>query len=333
MAVEARIGELLDEHARKHVGVAIGAFRGDETWTLARGRTGLDGGEPRPDTIFEIGSITKVFTATLLALMAEEGELALDDPVNRHLPAGVQLPVRGRPITLLDLATHTSGLPRLPKRLLSLWLLRHRANPYAAFTAAHLDRAIVKARLRRTPGKRVRYSNFGAGLLGHVLALRAGTSYAQLVSERICKPLGLVDTGAELAAEDLERFARGHNRRGKPVPHWDLPTLGGAGALRSTVADLLRFVRFQHRDGKTPLERAVRSTHEPRFRRLAFEQCLGWMILPAHGSRVVWHNGGTGGFRSFAGFVAESDSGVVVLANSSRSVDKLGFRVLEAVSG
>jgi serine-type D-Ala-D-Ala carboxypeptidase/endopeptidase len=329
-SLQPRVDDVLAEHSGKHVGIAVGVVLRGETATFARGSTGRDRPGLRADTIFEIGSITKVFTATLLASMVEEGELALDDPVNRFLPAGVQLPVRGRPVTLLDLATHTSGLPRLPKGSLRLSLLRHRANPYAPFTLAHLERAVCRARLRREPGKKVRYSNFGAGLLGHVLALRAGATYQELVRTRICEALGLVDTGLEVAAVDLERFADGHNRRGKPVPHWDLPTLAGAGGLRSTVADLLRFLQLQLQEGPSTLERAARVTHEVRFRRLAFEQCLGWMALPVRGRRVLWHNGGTGGFRGYVGFVEEDRTGVVVLSNSARSVDTIGLRVLEA---
>jgi serine-type D-Ala-D-Ala carboxypeptidase/endopeptidase len=287
---------------------------------------------PTPETIMEIGSITKVFTATVLANMAEEGLLELDDSVQDYLPEGVRLPTRGRPITLADLATQTSGLPRLPRGLVQL-SLGHRQNPYARFTDAHLDRAIVAARLKDVPGKKVRYSNFGFGLLGHVLALRAEQSYEQLVRERVCEPLGLADTRISIPTADLPRFADGHDRRGRQVTHWDLPALAGAGALRSTVADMLRFLELQLRAPTTRLGRAAHATHEPRARRGRLTQGLGWAGLPLRRSsrRVLWHNGGTGAFRSFAGFVKETETAVVVLSNCSRSVDAIGFGVLEAI--
>jgi D-alanyl-D-alanine-carboxypeptidase/D-alanyl-D-alanine-endopeptidase len=332
--VESRVAGILDRHARKHVGVEVGVWWEGETWTFARGRLRADRPDsPRPDTIFEIGSITKVFTATVFADMAEQGLVALEDPVQRYLPEGVELPVRGRPITLADLAAQTSGLPRLPKGLIAL-SLRQRKNPYAGFTDAHLERAVVDARLRDNPGERVRYSNFGFGLLGYVLALRAGQSYEQLVHERICAPLRLVDTSMSIPVEARSRFAHGHNRRGRQVPHWDLPTLAGAGALRSTVADLLRFLELQLRQPTTRLGRAARATHEPRARRGRLAQGLGWASLPllGHSVDVLWHNGGTGGFRGFLGFVKESGTGVVVLSNCARSVDAIGFRTLEAIS-
>jgi D-alanyl-D-alanine-carboxypeptidase/D-alanyl-D-alanine-endopeptidase len=328
------IAGIARRRARKHAGVAIGVDVDGESWTTGLGRLGPDRPQPpAADTIFEIGSITKVFTATVLADMAEEGLVALDDPVQRYLPDDVRLPVRGRPITLVDLATQTSGLPRLPKGL--LWrALRESKNPYASFTASDLDRAIRETRPRREPGRKLRYSNYGFGLLGHVLSLRARASYEQLVRGRICAPLGLVDTVIDVPEAKLGRFATGHDRRGRPAPNWDLPSLAGAGALRSTVADLLVFLRAQLDGADTRLARAIRATHEPRMRgRGGVSIGLGWfsMRLKKSGHEVLWHNGGTGGFRSIAGFVPETRTAVVVLSNSSRSVDRLGLEIAEAL--
>jgi serine-type D-Ala-D-Ala carboxypeptidase/endopeptidase len=286
---------------------------------------------PAANTIFEIGSVTKVFTATLLADMVEEGLLALDDPVQRHLPAGVELPVRGRPITLADLATHTSGLPRLPHGFF-LPSLRHRRNPYAWFTLDDFYAGLPNTRLRRAPGGRMRYSNLGYGLLGHLLGLRAGRGYEQLLQERICRPLELADTWVSVPATARERFAQGHNRRGRPVPHWDLPVLAGAGALRSTVKDLLAFLALQLGEGEQALTRAASLTHAPRSRRRGGVSIgLGWLRLALRRSdqELLLHNGGTGGFRSFAAFVPATHTAVAVLANSARSVDALGIRILE----
>jgi D-alanyl-D-alanine-carboxypeptidase/D-alanyl-D-alanine-endopeptidase len=334
--IEPIVAALLARHARRHVGVAIGVLRGRQTCMMGSGTAGPGGpSPPAADTIFEIGSVTKVFTATLLAGMVDDGLLALDDPVQDHLPTGVELPVRGRPITLADLATHTAGLPRLPHGFL-LPSVRHRRNPYAWFTVEDLYAGLPETRLRRPPGGRPRYSNLGYGLLGHVLALRAGRDYEQLVQERICRPLELEDTHVSVPAPARTGFALGHNRRGRPVPHWDLPVLAGAGALRSTVADLLAFLRLQSGEGDPALVRAAALTHAPRARhRGGLAIGLGWTRLPLLGTEheVLFHNGGTGGFRSFAGFVPETHTAVVVLANSARSVDALGFRILERIHG
>jgi serine-type D-Ala-D-Ala carboxypeptidase/endopeptidase len=166
--------------------------------------------------------------------------------------------------------------------------------------------------------------------------MRAGRDYEQLVQERICRPLELEDTRVAVLAAAYERFAQGHNWRGRPVPHWDLPVLAGAGALRSTVADLLAFLRLQLGDGEPSLVRAAALTHAPRSRhRGGLAVGLGWTRLPLLGTEheLLFHNGGTGGFRSFAGFVPATHTAVVVLSNSARSVDALGFRILERIDG
>jgi CubicO group peptidase (beta-lactamase class C family) len=330
-----RVAAVVDRHGKRMAGLAVGVGRGDETTIVGRGQIGdMVPDPPKPDTIFEIGSITKVFTATLLTQLAGEGLVELNQPVNELLPVQAQLPVRERPITLSDLATHSSGLPRLPRGWFRKSMLHHRANPYAPFTVDDLHRAIVETKLRRPPGRAVRYSNFGAGLLGHVLALRLDTTYEELVRERICVPLGLPNTSITVTAS-REQFADGHNRAGRPVLHWDLPTLAGAGALRSTVTDMLRFLEAQYARDDTPLHRAIRRTHHPHFHRGALDQCLGWVSLstgPGSDTRVLWHNGGTGGFRSFCAVVPERRTRVVVLVNCPRSADRIGQELLRAIA-
>lgn len=327
------IDKILEKHARKHVGVAVGILANGETRTLGRGRIADDcPSPPAGDTIFEIGSITKVFTATVLADMAQEGLVSLDDPVQRHLPISVELPVRNRAVTLLDLATHRSGLPRLPRGMLRL-ALKERHNPYANFSVEDLHSAVATARLRR-PGSRIRYSNFGFGLLGEALALRAGATYEELVSERILRPLGMTDTMISVPHDKADRFAQGHSRRGRSVSNWELPSLPGAGAFRSTVDDMLKFLALQLDTGDSKLASAARMTQEPRVRRRILSIGLGWFMLPLQRGRplqVIWHDGGTGGFRSVAGFVAETGTAVVVLSNSSRSVHTIGQEILREV--
>lgn len=325
---------VVERHAPSAVGLVVGVHLGQERAFLGRGRVGADRDRP-PDrrTIFELGSITKTFTATALAVLAGEGLVALDEPVADLLPAGWHVPVRGRPITLLDLATHTSGLPRLPPGLLRRSLLRSRDDPYAWLDDAELARSLRRVRLRAEPGRRPRYSNLGYGLLGRALAERAGTSYELLVRGRVCEPLGLVDTVVEVPEPELVRLADGHTRRGSPTPHWHLAALAGAGALRSTAEDALRFLEAQLAPPEGPLGVAIRATHEGRARVGPLEQCLGWIARPLRdGGRLLWHDGGTGGFRSFAAFAPEHDLAVVALASSARSVDGLGLRLVDALA-
>jgi serine-type D-Ala-D-Ala carboxypeptidase/endopeptidase len=330
-----RIGALLAKSPERRVGLVVGVQAGDEAGFWHRGRL--------PDghgTIFEIGSITKTFTTTLLADMARQGLVALDDPVQRHLPDGVQLPVRGREITLEDLATHRSGLPGLPKGLLLSALTRDRRDPYARFDEARLNEAVGATRPRREPGRRIAYSNYGMGLLGHVLARRAGTSYERLVRTRICEPLGLDDTWVDSPESERPRVAGGHTWRGREAPPWHLAALAGAGGLRSTAADLLAYLRLHGPTADTPLAAAAAETARTHGSWRRMEIGLGWIIVP-RGRGLPWrrtrhrlllHEGGTGGFRSFAGVIPELEAGAVVLTNQARSVGRLGLRVLDALA-
>jgi CubicO group peptidase (beta-lactamase class C family) len=320
-----RLDPVLSRVRARRGGLAIGVWQGDETLAWHTGE--LPAGA---SSIFELGSITKVFTATLLAGMARDRVVALDDPVAKHLPTAP--PLRGRAITLEDLASHRSGLPRLPKGLLWPALTGHRQDPYADIDPAWLDAAIPLTAPRREPGRRVVYSNYGAGLLGYALARRAGRGYDDLVQERICGPLGLRDTGT---AVDGGRLAAGHTRLGRPAAHWHFDALAGAGALRSTVADLVAFLRLQAGHPAGPLADAARETHRERARRGNVGFGLGWLRIGA-GRRLpfdlLFHDGGTGGFRSAAAVAPEQRIGVVLLSSRVRSLTGTGLRVLRALA-
>ena len=186
------------------------------------------------DSVFEIGSISKVFTALLFADMVLRGEVSPGDPVAKLLPAGVRVPeFEGKPITLQHLATYMSGLPRMP----SNFTPKDKSNPFADYTVENLYAFLAEHELRFAPCTHYEYANLGFGLLGHALALRAGKSYEELVISRICAPLGMDDTRITLSGSMQSRLARGHNSTLNPVANWDIPTLAGAGALRSTTND------------------------------------------------------------------------------------------------
>jgi serine-type D-Ala-D-Ala carboxypeptidase/endopeptidase len=308
-------------------GIAVGAWDGVEEVNWSAGEL-PDGA----DSVFEIGSITKLFTSTLLVDMARDGLVALHDPVQELLPAGMIVPVRGRPITLEDLACHGSGLPRLPRGLLRPAFTRERRDPYARLDAERLGRALARTSARREPGAKWAYSNLGAGLLGFALAQRAGCSYDELVRSRISNPLGLRDTGTDV---DQGRLAGGHSRLGRPRPHWHFDALAGAGALRSNVADLLTFLRLHAGEPPGPLADAVAEMQRPRLRRGRMSFGLGWVIMPG-ASRLPFelliHDGGTAGFRSLVALSPERRLAVVVLANRVRSVHGLAMRLLKALA-
>lgn len=278
------------------------------------------------DTLFEIGSITKVFTGLVLQDMVDRGEVKLDDPIGKFLPATVKTPNQnGRQITLLDLATHTSGLPRLPSNLAP----KDRNNPYADYTVDQLYAFLSSYTPDRPIGSKSEYSNLGAGLLGHVLALRAGTNYEALVMERICGPLRLDSTRITLGPALRNRLAAGHNKLGYPAANWDLPTLAGAGALRSTANDLLKFLSANIGLTASSLSNAMAQSHLPHRDAGALGKIgISWYIDTVQG--VIWHNGGTGGYRSYAGFSPELRRGILVLANAANDVDDIGQYLLGA---
>lgn len=228
------------------------------------------------ETIFEIGSITKVFTATALADMALKAEVALHDPVQKYLPQGTKLPKAAEGITLWHLATQTSGLRRLPRNLLTS--RSDPKNPYAHYTAEDLYSGLRTARLSAKPGKLYSYSNFGVGLLGHVLGLVAGKSYEQLVKSRICDPLGMVDTTVSFNAEQQSRLAPGH-ARGKRTSNWELAILAGAGGLRSSGSDMLRFLRAQVTPESSSLGDAASLTQKHQYGLDARKQWIALCVM------------------------------------------------------
>jgi CubicO group peptidase (beta-lactamase class C family) len=283
-------------------------------------------------SVFEIGSATKVFTALLLADAVQRGEVALTDPISRYLPADVKVPARGgRQITLEDLVTHTSGLPRLPSNLSPA----DATNPYADYTVPQLYSFLSSYELPRDIGVRYEYSNLGAGLLGHILARRAGVDYETLVRTRITQPLRMTSTAIGLTAEMKPRLVAGHNAGRVAVPLWDIPTLAGAGALRSSADDLLTFLSAQLGLAPTALSAAATSmlaTRRPTGQ-AGLEIALGWHLLETPGGgEIAWHNGGTGGYRSFIGFDRANRTGVVVLSNMSTAAgaDDIGRHLLDA---
>ena len=311
------------------VGIEVGVIDPAGRRIVAYGS--LNQGDPRPlngDTVFEIGSVTKVFTSLLLADMVQRGEVALDDPVSKYLPAGVKAPERsGRAITLIDLSTHTSGLPRLPTNLHP----RDPANPYADYTAKDLYDFLSSYQLPRDPGAQFEYSNLGGGLLGHLLALRAGMDYEALVRARITGPLGMASSGITLTPDERQRLAVGHNAELKPVPNWDLNVLAGAGGLRSSANDMLNFVSAFLGYTKTPLAPAMASMLSVRRPAGPTGQiALAWIIARSSSDEIVWHNGGTAGYRSFIGFDPKARVGVVVLSNTftDGGVDDIGMHLL-----
>ena len=281
---------------KKAIGVLAALLTPEGKSFASYGRVSLDGPAPTQDTIFELGSIGKVFTSLLLADMVEKREVALDDPVKKYLPASVRVPSRGgREITLRHLATHASGLPRD-----SVYVdLSGDISPYTGYAPGDLYAFLGGHQLSREPGSQVEYSNVGMGLLGHALELRAGMSYEDLLRRRILEPLGMTNTGVTLSAEQNSRRATGHNPRLLPVPPWTGGVIAPAGGVSSTAADMLKFGAAVL-DPKSPLKAAfarMTSVKVPLEERDSY-QVLGWGMFKYRGNDLLGHSGGTFGFET-----------------------------------
>jgi len=337
-AVDSIGRALVDDHPG---GAVIGLLHDDETSVHPFGAVDTTGTRPTAQTIFEIGSITKTFTGLLLAEQIERERLRPTTPVAALLPDSVTVTradsVGDAPMTLAHLATHRSGLPRLPSNLEAV--MDSRRDPYAAYGDSALYAFLNDYALPRTPGTHYQYSNLGAGLLGHLLARRADTTYAALVRHRIADPLGLSDTRYRLSDEQSDRLAQGHNQLGLPASSWHFEALAGAGALRSTPADMLTYLRMCRAalrsapDTASVRSRALRRALMPRANLGRDSTRIGfaWHETARDGHRILWHNGGTGGFRSFVGLNRATGRGVVVLVSaavSSEAVNKGAFELL-----
>lgn len=302
--------------------VAVGAVLGEES--------ALHGAAP--DTLFEIGSVSKTFTALALARLTVRGAVRWETPLASLLPEA-RVPERaGRVLTLGQLALHTSGLPRLPQGLMPRGP-RGGRDPYARCTADALLAELAGTRLRSVPGERFRYSSFGTGLLGLALARSTGRSYDGLVGAEICAPLGMRDTRVELDGERAARLALGHSRAGRPRPGWHLADLAGAGGLHSSPADMLKLALAQLGDATGELARAVAFTHETKRRiHRAHTVHPGWYgtHLPASLGRhaLLFQNGRTGGYHALLVLAPARQAAVVVLSANARSVDRAGFHLL-----
>jgi CubicO group peptidase (beta-lactamase class C family) len=312
------------------VGLSIALIDRDRVEYLHHGRVSLASeAVPDRDTVYEVGSLSKVFTGLLLAEMVHAELVGLDQPAQQLLPAGVHMPERsGRQIALRHLSTHTSGLPRLPDNM----PVSDPADPYADYRAEHLYAFLDTHRLRRDPGVAFEYSNLGTGLLGHLLGLRLGADHYTALRQRVLLPLAMTSTDTTPSPELAGRLAQGHDADARPAAPWRFDVLAAAGGLRSTMRDMVRFAQANlapDGSGIGPALRLARQRHgdAPGFHGIG----LGWFLID---ERNIFHNGQTGGFHGFMQLDPAETRGVVVLANSaSEVVDQLGTALYQLVHG
>ena len=318
-AIASIISERIAE--RPGAGMVVGVIDGGDMRTVAAGGEQFDG-----DTIFEIGSMTKVFTSLLLAQMALDGTVSLDDPVTDYLPEGATMPSRGgRQITLRNLSQQDSGLPRLPDNLVPTDI----SDPYADYGEADLLAFLAGYELPRDIGSEYEYSNLGIGLLGYVLARAEDTDFASLLFRRILEPLGMSDTGIALTDAHQARFATPHDGYMRPTSPWDLGILVAGGGMRSTAADMQKFLAAAL-DSASPIAAPTALMLSETRETPGNTVGLGWGIRPTPMGDIVAHGGGTGGFRSYMSMQPDTGHAVVVLTNAAvePSARDIGLHVL-----
>jgi serine-type D-Ala-D-Ala carboxypeptidase/endopeptidase len=303
---------LLEKYVKKtSAGVVAAIIDQENVNFFACGKKSVNGDELVSDeTIFEIGSITKVFTSSVLMDMVHKEQVHLDDPIDFYL-VEVKIPqFENKKITFRHLATHTSGLPPLPDNFDQTNV----SDPYQNYTTSELYEFLNHYELKKSPGEACYYSNLGMGLLGHVLSVVAKKSYEELVVNTICNPLGMKKTGVQINSVTNEDVAIGHNLD-LPVGNWNFDVLAGCGALRSNVKDMAKFLSANMGVMNTPLFEVFKECHQihvpfPGFGGMA----LGWQVTDRG---IICHTGGTGGFLSFIGFNPKNQRGVVLLSNSA----------------
>jgi Beta-lactamase class C and other penicillin binding proteins len=319
-AIENRIA------AGEYPSVVIGIVEGDRSAVYAYGNA-ASGVKATGDTIYEIGSITKTFTATLLSDELERKTLSLDQPASTAAP-GFSVPTfNGQAITFANLAEQNSGLPRMPDNIDPA----KPDDPYADYGPDRLKAFLGSYALPRAPGAQYEYSNLAVGTLGYLLSQHAGMSYADLVSRKIFVPLGMTHTSVATGMNNPGGMATGHDFGGQVAAPWHFSAMAPAGGIRSTGNDMLRYLEANMGSRQTPLSAAMRDAHIPRADTSVPHNRIGLIWMTRHqdgGNDVVWHNGMTGGFASFIGFTTDHQHGVVILTNAAVKVDDIGFAVL-----
>jgi CubicO group peptidase (beta-lactamase class C family) len=311
-------------------GISVAVIKDGEVKTYSYGET-EKGNKQLPDadkTLFEIGSISKTFTAILLADEVIKGKMLLDDPINKYLPDSIpNLAFKDVPITLKTLSNHSSGFPRLPMNLYQKG--DDTNNPYKNYDEKRMFTYLKNFKTYREIGVNYDYSNFAVGLLGHILARQNNTSYEQLLTDKICKPLQLKNTKITIQSADNKDFAQGYDEKGKEALAWDLNALAGAGGIRSTTYDMAKYVKANMTQAPKQLQEAIDLTQKITLSQGQSIIGLGWHSTPTKKYNIIQHSGGTGGFRSFVGFDKERQLGVVVLSNSAEEVAMIGMGLLK----
>jgi CubicO group peptidase (beta-lactamase class C family) len=312
---------------RATVGLSVGILRGGKTYFYGYGETGKGNNQvPNEHTLYEIGSLSKTFTAILLADAANDGLVKLDDPVSKYLPDSIpELSYEGIPITLKTLSNHSSGIPRMPDNFQPV----DNSNPYKDYDDEKLFGFYKNFRPTRKPGEKYEYSNVAAGTLGVILEKVERDSYESLFLKKICQPLGMSETRQFLRKDDSSKFAKGYQVDGTPSAPWDFEALAPAGAIRSTAFDLLKYANGNMGAAPPSLLKAMDVTHIITFNDSTVRVGLGWHYIKPGSDDVIFHNGQTGGYHSYLAMNPKKRFAVVILSNCAMGTEDAGSAMMK----
>lgn len=336
--LESKIKEIVQPllDSKKNMSFAISVYdvNSETPRYFYFGQTAKDNNTPpNENTVYEIGSITKTFTTTMLVMLERDGKLKVTDPVQNYLPAGVTAHnfSSTSPTQLFHLATQTSGYPRQPNNMITG--TSDPKNPYKNYSETDLYIFVNNYVPDFEPGTHYGYSNVGMGLLGNLLTKASGKSYEELLHYYILDSLGMTMTSTKISADMQKNLAKAYNEGGEPTLNWDFDALAGAGAIKSTLSDMTKYLAFQMgKNDKMNFKDGLKLAQTRRFETDLNNTAVGlaWAISETMWDRtVIWHNGGTGGYTSFLGFIPETNTGVVVLSNQNNSVDGVAMEILK----
>jgi len=326
LAAEPTAALLQARLAQQGVGLVAVQVANRGVAVASQGQAG-EGKPLRDDALFEIGSITKTFTALLLADAVVRRHLAIDDPVEKALPGVALRDTAGAPIRWVDLATQRSGLPRLP----SNFAPKDPGDPYADYDEARLLEFLNTFKPTVARDTRWEYSNLGFGLLGYALGRAAGSSYPELLAERVLRPLGMSRSTLSLPGRPIAAWVDGHDAEKRRVPHWHLDVLAGAGGLVMPAADLARYAQAALTPDATPLGEAFALAQKRHAAGPSEINPIGlaWVRAPLNGRTVLNHDGGTGGFSSSLWLDPQRQRAAAILANAMVEVNDLALHLLD----
>lgn len=324
----------IDKQATKYIqegnslGLVIGVVKNGKTFFGGYG-TINNGKQIPPDSlsVFELASTSKLFTTSTLQLLVDERQVKLEDKIQTFLTDKVKISSSGQNTTLLHLATHLSGFPSLPNSFIAK--MTDERNPYKELVTQDLYNYLRTCEDKQAEGN-YDYSNFGMGLLGHLLEIKSRTKYEKLVSQKLLDPLQMKNTFVTVDSTNKNSIVQGYDENGNEAPIWTDNVLTGAGSFLSNASDMVKFIKANLRENETTISKSLIQTHK---RQLNGETGLGW-ILPSSADKllgntdIVWHNGMAGGYASYLAVDKTNGFGIIVLSNKAVDVSAFGMKMV-----